>query len=80
MSVDDFSAPGNADGAPVELASPATDVALWWATLAASDDEVARGERVPASVIHDDLLRVIAELEAEFADKAAASARDSRGH
>ena len=42
MSVDDFSAPGNPDGAPVELASPAADVALWWATLAASDDEVAQ--------------------------------------
>ena len=42
MSVDDFPAPGNPDDAPVELASPAADVALWWATLAASDDEVAR--------------------------------------
>jgi 4'-phosphopantetheinyl transferase len=42
VSVDDFSAPGNPDGAPVELASPAADAALWWATLAASDDEVAR--------------------------------------
>jgi 4'-phosphopantetheinyl transferase len=42
VSVDDFPAPGNPDDAPVELASPAADVALWWATLAASDDEVAR--------------------------------------
>lgn len=42
MSVDDFPAPGNPDGPPVELASPTADVALWWATLAASDDEVAR--------------------------------------
>jgi hypothetical protein len=54
--------------------------AYWVEELARSDDEVARGERVPASVIHDDMLRVIAELEAEFADKAAASARDLRGH
>ena len=42
MSVDDFRSPGNPEGAPVELGSPAADVALWWATLAASDDEVAR--------------------------------------
>jgi 4'-phosphopantetheinyl transferase len=42
VSVDDFPAPGNPDGAPVELASPAADVDLWWATLAASDDEVVR--------------------------------------
>jgi 4'-phosphopantetheinyl transferase len=42
VSVDDFPAPGNPDGAPTELASPAADVALWWATLAASDEEIAR--------------------------------------
>jgi 4'-phosphopantetheinyl transferase len=42
VSVDDFRSPGNPEGAPVELGSPAADVALWWATLAASDDEVAR--------------------------------------
>jgi 4'-phosphopantetheinyl transferase len=42
VSVDDFPAPGNPDDAPVELSSPAADVALWWAPLAASDDEVAR--------------------------------------
>ena len=38
-SVDDFSNPGNA---PVALASPAAGVTLWWASLAASDDEFAR--------------------------------------
>jgi 4'-phosphopantetheinyl transferase len=42
VSVDDFPAPGNPDDAPVELASPAAEVVLWWATLTASDDEVAR--------------------------------------
>ena len=42
MSVDDFLAPGNPQHAPIELASPAAGVALWWAPLAASDDEVAR--------------------------------------
>jgi 4'-phosphopantetheinyl transferase len=42
VSVDDFPAPGNPDGAPVELPSPTGEVALWWAKLAASDEEVAR--------------------------------------
>lgn len=42
MSVDDFPAPGKPDGAPVALAPPVAGVFLWWATLAASDAEVAR--------------------------------------
>jgi 4'-phosphopantetheinyl transferase len=42
VSVDDFSPPGNPHGTPVELVSPAAEVVLWWATLAASDEEVAR--------------------------------------
>ncbi len=41
MSVDDFSDPGN-PLRPIELATPAVGVALWWASLAASDDELAR--------------------------------------
>jgi 4'-phosphopantetheinyl transferase len=42
VSVDDFLAPGNPQQAPLELASPLAGVALWWAPLAASDDELAR--------------------------------------
>ncbi len=42
MSVDDFPVPGNPRHAPVEIASPAAGVALWWASLAAADDELAR--------------------------------------
>lgn len=42
MSVDDFPAPGNPDGAPVALPSPFADVALWWAPLTADADEIAR--------------------------------------
>jgi 4'-phosphopantetheinyl transferase len=42
VSVDDFPAPGNPQHAPVELATPSAGVALWWASLAASDDELAR--------------------------------------
>ena len=45
MSVDDFPAAGNsaaASIAPTALASPVAGVALWFTTLAASDDEFAR--------------------------------------
>lgn len=42
MSVDDFQAPGNPQHAPIALASPAAGIALWWTSLAASDDELAR--------------------------------------
>ena len=42
MSVDDFAAPGKPGSAPVALAPPVAGVFLWWATLAASDAEVAR--------------------------------------
>ncbi len=42
VSVDDFSSPGNPEDALAEIASPAAGVALWWAPLAASDDDVAR--------------------------------------
>jgi 4'-phosphopantetheinyl transferase len=52
MSVDDFPAPGNPDGAPVELASPTAEVALWWGTLAASDEEVVRVSGWLASAEH----------------------------
>ncbi len=52
MSVDDFPPPGNPDNAPVELASPTAEVALWWATLAASDREVARVSGWLASAEH----------------------------
>jgi 4'-phosphopantetheinyl transferase len=52
VSVDDFPAPGNPDGVPLELASPVADVALWWATLAASDEEVARVSGWLASAEH----------------------------
>ena len=38
-SVDDFPGTGNA---PIALRSPAPGVALWWASLAASDDEFAQ--------------------------------------
>ena len=52
MSVDDFPPPGNPEDAPVELASPTAEVALWWATLAASDGEVARVSGWLASAEH----------------------------
>ena len=52
MSVDDFPPPGNPDDAPVELASPTAEVALWWATLAASNEEVARVSGWLASAEH----------------------------
>ena len=42
MSVDDFPAPGNPDGAPVALAAPVADVALWWAPLVTDPREIAR--------------------------------------
>lgn len=42
MSVDDFRAPGNPDVAPRELASWEPGVALWWATLGTSDEDLAR--------------------------------------
>ncbi len=42
MSVDDFPAPGNPDGAPVALESVAADVALWWAPLGAAEGELSR--------------------------------------
>jgi len=42
VSVDDFAAPGKPGSAPVALAPPVAGVFLWWATLAASDAEVAR--------------------------------------
>ncbi len=42
VSVDDFPAPGNPDGAPVALAAPFADVALWWAPLATDAREIAR--------------------------------------
>jgi hypothetical protein len=51
----------------------------WVEELARSDDEVARGERVPASVIHDDILRVIAELEADDNETADMLVRNRRG-
>jgi hypothetical protein len=54
--------------------------AYWVEELARSEEEVARGERVPASVVHEDMLRAIAELEAEVGCTANASVRDSRGH
>jgi hypothetical protein len=53
--------------------------AHWVEELARSDDEVARGERVPASVIHDDILRVIAELEADDNETADILVRNRRG-
>ena len=52
MSVDDFPPPGNPGGAPVELASPTAEVALWWGTLAASDGEIARVSGWLASAEH----------------------------
>lgn len=42
MSVDDFPPPGNPDSVPVALPSPLTDVALWWAPLAAGGGEIDR--------------------------------------
>jgi hypothetical protein len=54
--------------------------AYWVEERARSDNEVARGELVPASVVHDDMLRAITEFEAEFAGKTNTSVRDSRGH
>lgn len=53
--------------------------AHWIEELARSDAERARGERVPASVVHDDMKRALAEVEAECADGARASVRTRRG-
>jgi hypothetical protein len=58
-----------------------TETPAYWAEeLARSDDELARGERVPSSVVRDDILRVLAEFEAEAADKSDALLRAQRGH
>ncbi len=57
--------------------------AFWAEELARSDQEVARGELVPASEVHDELLRAIAELEAGIAAEeqaAAASPWSRRSH
>ncbi|MEJ0049350.1 MAG: hypothetical protein WDN04_26980 [Rhodospirillales bacterium] len=53
--------------------------AYWVEELARSDAERARGERVPASVVHDDMLRALAELEAERVEGAQAPVRAPRG-
>lgn len=47
--------------------------------LARSDAERARGERVAANVVHDDMLRALAELEAEGVEADRGPARKSRG-
>jgi hypothetical protein len=45
-----------------------TDAPAFWAQeLARSDQEIARGELVPASEVDDELRRAIAELEAAVA-------------
>jgi hypothetical protein len=53
--------------------------ALWLEELARGDDEVARNERVPASVVHDDMLRAIADLDAELAENSDAAAPEPPG-
>ena len=45
MSVDDFSSAGNSQSGPPTpnaIASPAAGIALWWARLAATENELAR--------------------------------------
>jgi len=39
--------------------------AHWAEDLARSEAERARGERIPASTVHNDINRALAELEAE---------------
>ena len=51
----------------------------WVEELARSDAERARGERVAANVVHDDMLRALAELEAEGVEADRGPARKSRG-
>jgi len=46
--------------------------AFWAEDLAISEREVVRGEHVPASEIHAELLATLVELEAEFVDKVGA--------
>jgi hypothetical protein len=41
--------------------------AHWIQDLADSDAEIARGESVPASVVHAEIKQALAELEAELA-------------
>ncbi len=43
--------------------------AFWAEELALSESEVARGERVPASEIHAELLAALSELDGELADQ-----------
>jgi hypothetical protein len=58
--------------------TPLDPSADWADELARSDDELARGERVPARVIHEDLRRALAELDPEHAPQAAATPKLSR--
>jgi hypothetical protein len=58
--------------------TPLDRSADWADELARSDDELARGERVPASVIHEDLRRALAELDPEHVPAAAATPKLSR--
>jgi len=46
--------------------------AYWTEELARSDDDVARGNIVPAHVVHERLKAAIAKLEAEIAAEAEA--------
>ncbi len=41
--------------------------AFWAENLARSDEDIARGDIVPAHVVHDRLRTALAELEAELA-------------
>lgn len=42
--------------------------AHWREALARSEAELARAELVPSQAVHDELRRVLAELEAELAE------------
>jgi len=54
--------------------------AFWAEDLAISESEVARGERVPASEIHAELVAALAELDAELADDLGGPLPDVRAH
>lgn len=54
--------------------------AFWAEDLTLSEEEIAPGERVPASEIHAELVTALAELDAELADDLGGPLPDVRAH
>jgi hypothetical protein len=54
--------------------------AFWAEDLILSEEESARGERVPSSEIHAELVAALAELDAELADDLGGPLPDVRAH